>query len=107
MNRDEMSAGTERMASGRVGDQLGEKRETITVDLRETDEAIQASQSSLLFLFPEIDGQHDHNTHSQTHKDSHTHTTVTHISPALMNCCWLRHKSKSCSVPQTLSRTET
>lgn len=54
MNRDEMSVGTERMESGRVGDQLGEKRETITVDLRETDEAIRALHSSLLFLFPDI-----------------------------------------------------
>lgn len=54
MNRDEMSVGTERMESGRAGDQLGEKRETITVDLRETDEAIRVSHSSLLFLFPDI-----------------------------------------------------
>lgn len=54
MNRDEMSVGTERMESGRAGDQLGEKRETITVDLRETDEAIRALHSSLLFLFPDI-----------------------------------------------------
>lgn len=54
MNRDEMSVGTERMESGRAGDQLGEKRETITLDLRETDEAIRASHSSLLFLFPDI-----------------------------------------------------
>lgn len=75
MNRDEMSVGTERMESGRAGDQLGEKRETITVDL----------------------------TNTKTHK----HTTVAHFSPALMNCCWLIYKSRSCSVPQTLSRTET
>lgn len=81
MNRDEMSVGTERMESARVGDQLGGKRKTITVDLRETDEAIQALHSSLLFSFlttrRRIDRQHDHNTHSHTHtKKRLTHTQL-------------------------------